>query len=281
MFRRGHGGASIAHTARASGSAQSCARRDLCDDTMDDHSNADFDASHGSIVLDHIRPTVVIRRRGVGPDSGLASVRDEAEERRTAPSPPAASFPSETNAASSRPDASDLDLDDDDDDDELEVAPELEDAGDSEAFEAVSTIVSSSEPATRAATVSPTEKAEARRISIGSTILISKLAALLKTSSGEVAGELVSRGFFEVTTKSIVSREIARVAAGAFGYEVEAPAEVPADATSAPPRRMVRRSPAPPPSRKHRRMAGTSKPGGRKTKPTKARPRLRPARRVA
>lgn len=58
-------------------------------------------------------------------------------------------------------------------------------------------------------------------IPVGPTIAIGTMAKRLGVSSAQVAAELVTRGFFEVTPATVLSRDTARIVANAFGRVVE------------------------------------------------------------
>lgn len=57
-------------------------------------------------------------------------------------------------------------------------------------------------------------------VEVGPTIAVGTIAKRLGLPSGQVAAELVSRGFFEVTPATVLSRETARVVVDVFGRAV-------------------------------------------------------------
>jgi hypothetical protein len=125
-----------------------------------DHPLPDRTASReGPAVLDHIRPTVVVRRHA----AALAAA--------PRPRPPVVETPAPPPP--------------------IRVAP-------------------------------PPEAPPApRRIAIGATIAVAQLADATGRRPGEVAAELVARGFFEVNARTVLPRETARIVAEAFGFGVE------------------------------------------------------------
>ena len=58
-------------------------------------------------------------------------------------------------------------------------------------------------------------------VAVGPTIAVGTMAKRLGLPSAQVAAELVSRGFFEVTPATILTRDTARIVAEAFGHVVE------------------------------------------------------------
>lgn len=140
-------------------------------------------------VLDHIRPTVVVRRRVWEPP---------AELRRPVPPPPSTREVDPGDEDEDDLEDDDLDIDDDDLEDDVALAP-----------------VPAPAPA-----APPPSALIGRMLEVGDTIPLAELAHAMKRSRAEVAAELVGRGFFEVTGKAVLSHEAACVAATAFGWSV-------------------------------------------------------------
>lgn len=147
-------------------------------------------------VLDHIRPTVVVRRRVWEPP---------AELRRPVPPPTATREVDPGDEDDDDLEDDDLDIDDDDLEDDVAVAP---------------VPVPLPMPAPAPAAVPPPSALIGRMLEVGDTIPLAELAHAMKRSRAEVAAELVGRGFFEVTGKAVLSHETACIAATAFGWSV-------------------------------------------------------------
>jgi hypothetical protein len=175
----------------------------------------DHESPEPTTVLDHLRPTVVVRRRividvasaprGAGQGQSCCGTEDEDE------APPSSVF---------APEAYNLI------EDEEEGPP-------SSIF--LPPMLTTTDPvATPAIDPRPT-------IPVGPTIAVGALARLLGTAPMQLAAELVMRGFFEVMPTTILPRETARMIAGAFGRAVEDVAAEPPAAR----KRTARRAPAP------------------------------------
>lgn len=59
------------------------------------------------------------------------------------------------------------------------------------------------------------------KVRVGSSIAIAELARQMQMQTQELVTTLVMRGFFSVTVKSVLPRETARTAATMFGFQVE------------------------------------------------------------
>lgn len=147
------------------------------------------DAVTGHDVLDHIRPTVVVRRRIWEPP---------AELRR-----PSSRVPEALEVDPGDEDEDDDDLDDEEDDDELDDE-----------------VASCAAPPPALSPPSPPPPLRGRTLEVGDAISVATLAQAMGRSRAEIASELVARGFFEVTGKSVLSHEAACAAAAAFGWSV-------------------------------------------------------------
>lgn len=67
-----------------------------------------------------------------------------------------------------------------------------------------------------------------KTIAVGSTITVPELAHRIGVQSAELVATLVAGGFFDVTAKSTLTRDLARAAAWMFGFAVEDGPEEPA-----------------------------------------------------
>jgi hypothetical protein len=153
------------------------------------------DETHPKTILDHVRPTVVVRRRVE------EMPKRTAEDHEDGP-------PSSVDVARALASLRGDDLR------RLDALMKTDD-------DAVTT------------SVAPREAPPSRpTLRIGPTIVLSDLARRMGTTSDELITALVTRGFFSIHAKSALSRETAREAAAAFGWNVEDDPDV-ADTTPA------------------------------------------------
>lgn len=240
-------------------------------------------------VLDHIRPTVVVRRRIWEPPPELrraAAPAPTVETEVEAPAfaekddpPPSSIFlaeghgygpvdPGALGPDSLGPDSLAADSLDPD-----SLAPDTVRAPDTArapasyptpelgATEAPVAAEVAPEPAPRSLRIVPPAEA-APTIHVERSITVGELARALGRRTSEIVAELVTSGFFEITGKTSLTREVARVAARAFGWQVDPPAPPvpPAEESSVALARPVARrrtSPAPRPARARRAAKST------------------------
>ncbi|MCW5834545.1 MAG: hypothetical protein KIS78_19240 [Labilithrix sp.] len=185
----------------------------------------------------HLRPTVVVRRRLVidaaalnaskrGAAAAEAAASDDVEE---APRERASGFFARGSVATEAPP-----------EDEASLRPDAASpSGDEPAYldEPAGDDVGESSPASSPVAARPPIRLEP-------TVGVRAVAEQLGVSAAQVAAELVTRGFFEVTPAATLSFEVARIVAEAFGRSVvEAPASRKRKAPRTPARRpAVRRS---------------------------------------
>jgi hypothetical protein len=175
---------------------------------MDDLSNGrlrvPFSTDHGGCkdvptVLDHLRPTVVVRRPAPRVASSGASA--------LAPTPAARpTTPPRADRA------------------ELREPPAAAPAS----------------PAVDGPAVTPEPSPLRPPLSVGPQIVVSELASRMGRAPAEIAAELVTRGYFEVTPRAVIARAAARLLAEALGFEVHEVDDAPEGAAP---------KPAPPPKR--------------------------------
>jgi hypothetical protein len=140
-------------------------------------------------VLDRVRPTVVVRRRvydvpPAAPKTVTARVRRADEDENSGP-------PSSANVAPAL------------------ASPRVDKR------RRLEEIVSGDEgPAVPSAPPIPT-------LRLGATIALADLASGMGIPKHELVTTLVTRGFFSITVKTLLPREMARTAAGMFGWRVE------------------------------------------------------------
>lgn len=151
----------------------------------------------GSTMIDHIRPTVVVRRR----------VYDVAQEARR------------ENHRAGAPDERELD---EGEPRALSVAP-IPVSASAPALASADTLTAVEPSASRppSSLVAASLPAPQRTVAVGPTIPVAALAQGLGQRAVEVAAELVSRGFFEVTARATITREAAGLVAAVFGFAVE------------------------------------------------------------
>ena len=205
-----------------------------------DYPMRDRESREPTTVLDHLRPTVV-RRRVVVDVAALNQQKRESPaaaepmpERSSGGYPRAGAALEDDGPPSSiiAPEAYDALVDAGDELDEHEEEQEEDDRApstrepDVRAYEALreeevseteGQLQAPAQPSVGAAPV-----ADARpTIPVGPTIAVGTIAKRLGLASAQVAAELVSRGFFEVTPATVLTRETARIVAEAFGRAVE------------------------------------------------------------
>ena len=230
-----------------------------------DYPMRDRESREPTTVLDHLRPTVVVRRRVVVDVATLNQPKLESPSTtETEPVPerssgcyPRASVtldddgaPPSSILAPEGYDAVDEDEDQDGldardaDEQEQDRVPSTREPLDARLDDCVDSEQADSEQPWEAAhppTIEePREQAPRPVIPVGPTIAVGTIAKRLGLPSCQVAAELVSRGFFEVTPATVLTRETARIVAAAFGYDVE---EVPEpEPVKAPRKRTARRA---------------------------------------
>ena len=214
---------------------------------MNRQDNEPIEAAQLTTVLNRLRPTVVVRRR----------VYEVAREHVAAATPLTAPI---AGAA--------FDEDDDEDGppssvnvaralahlraDELHRLEEILSAQDEEERVALSRLAAPTQPSV------PT-------LRVGPAIAVAELARRMAVSTQELVTALVTRGFFDVTFKSTLSRETARAAAWMFGWLVE---DDDNDiAAAAPPKSAKAKRAAPPPKPKAKAKAITKAKAVAKPKP--------------
>lgn len=171
----------------------------------------DAEAKNAMLVLDKVRPTVVVRRRVYEVEKTPANIvpvtMPEEEDVENGP-------PSSINVAralaSLRADelarVEELVRSDD------ELAADAEEDDDPEALSETTEM-----PALESA---PAASGTRRTVRVGKEISIRDLAARMEMSRDELVSTLVSNGFFSITPKSTLPRETAKVAAQIFGWDV-------------------------------------------------------------
>gem|GEM_PF-1581737 len=202
---------------------------------MDHRAPASNASPDVTTVVDHLRPTVVVRRRVYDvaalreeappkPECHFASLSARTEENDDE-SPPSSIFaPPPDRIDDLLAFARELNLpttDDGEDEDE-----EDDDAALSEVAPDTSEVTGDPPRSDAAVEVSPAAPVSAPRVArptvvVGPTIAIGKLAAALGMSAGQLAAELVTRGFFDVGPKTMLPRDAARAVADAYGFDVE------------------------------------------------------------
>ena len=100
-------------------------------------------------------------------------------------------------------------------------------------------------------------------IPVGPTIAVGTVAKLLGLTSAQVAAELVSRGFFEVTPATVLTRDTARIVAELFDHAIEEVAAPEPAKAKAPRKRTARRAA---PAKRTAKTAKTKKRTGRSTR---------------
>lgn len=239
-----------------------------------DYPMRDRESREPTTVLDHLRPTVVRRRVVVdvaalkrskleSPDTNETDTRTEPEATRSSGCYPRANVSPEDDSA---PPSSILAPEGYDALDEEEGEPEDGDTVESERAGGVSAGL---EEETQAAPPSASEAPAVDprpSIPVGPTIAVGTIAKRLGLPSAQVAAELVSRGFFEVTSATVLSRDTARIVADAFGRAVEEVAEperVKPVKVKAPRKRTARRAA---PAKRTSKVAKPKKRTGRSTR---------------
>lgn len=244
-------------------------------------------------VLDHIRPTVVVRRRIWEPPPELrrpvapAPTTEEPSLAEKDDAPPSSIFlaeghgygpvdpdafgPDSLAADSLGPDSLDADSLGPD-----SLAPDTVRAPDTArapatyptpelgATEEPVVAAAAEEPAPRSLRIVPPAAAEPT-VHVETSITVGELASALGRRTSELVAELVTNGFFEITAKTSLTREVARVAARAFGWQVDPPAPpVPSaeESAVAVARPVARRRQAP-------RRQTSARQGGKTTPPAK------------
>jgi len=160
------------------------------------------------LVLDHVRPTVVVRRRIYEPNAKPAEPEEDVEN-----GPPSSVNVARALASLRADELARLEeiVRKDEQIDE-EAAPSSE-AVDSEAVSLVPPI--DTLPV-------PERPAPPRQIlALGREITVVELARRMSLSREEVVTSLVTNGFFSITPKSTLPRETAKVAARIFGWDVQ------------------------------------------------------------
>ena len=201
----------------------------------------DRESREPTTVLDHLRPTVV-RRRVVVDVAALNQQKRESSatteptlERSSGCYPRAGAALEDEGPPSSiiAPEAYDAlgdERDERDERDELDEQEEDDRAPSTRepavrAYEDFREEVGETEGQLRAPAQPSVEAAPVvdprPKIPVGPTIAVGTIAKRLGLSSAQVAAELVSRGFFEVTPATVLTRETARIVAEAFGRAVE------------------------------------------------------------
>ncbi len=227
-----------------------------------DYPMRDRESREPTTVLDHLRPTVVVRRRVV---VDVAALKQQKLERPEDPEP--------SDAGSARASGCYLRAGVASDDESAPpssiIAPEAGGSSEEEALDVRDaqeeaeaafadereqdlppSVRESSGPTHDDVVDAPAHEPTAPQaptvdvrpaIPVGPTIAVGTLAKRLGLPSAQVAAELVSRGFFEVTPATILTRDTARIMADAFGRAVE---EVPEpEPVKAPRKRTARRAP--------------------------------------
>lgn len=264
------------------------------DDSHPSHAARDVDPT----VLDHIRPTVVVRRRVWEPPPELRRPAAQEEPRSFEKNTESPTLESPSLAAATA-------HDDEAPPSSLFLAPEslaeyaagapLDDVFDDEAepsseAPSVTDMAVAPDPVTVVAPEpsslrlvaetqpSPTLPVPAcpttRTVHVGEAIGLASLADAIGRTTGELVAELVTRGFFEVNARTALPRKVASAAARAFGWEIEPPEpEVAAPEESAVALRLVeRRRPSEKPAAKPRAVrtpARAQAPARRTAKSTK------------
>jgi len=167
---------------------------------MNRQDNEPIENAQLTTVLNRLRPTVVVRRR----------VYEVAREHVAAATPLTAPMAGAT-------------FDEDDDEDgppsSVNVARALAHLRADE-LHRLEEILSAQDEEERVAQSAPTQPA-VPTLRIGPAIAVAELARRMAVSTQELVTALVTRGFFDVTFKSTLTRETARAAAWMFGWVVE------------------------------------------------------------
>lgn len=174
--------------------------------------------------LDHVRPTVVVRRRvyepspastrkvihagalPVGSANGSALDIDEDEE---------SGPPSSVNVARALSSLRAHELK------RLDALMSADDDDGAPVSRGPRSMRSSALVAAAAPAAAPIAPPIAPKVRVGSSIAIAELARQMEMQTQELVTTLVMRGFFSVTVKSALPRETARTAATMFGFQVE------------------------------------------------------------
>jgi hypothetical protein len=148
-------------------------------------------------VLDHVRPTVVVRRRIYEPSAVPAAPPDEEID-----SGPPSSVNVARALASLRAD-------------ELARLEEIVRSDDADGAPPAPPVIEAAPESEAPITV------ESRpSVAIGREITVTELARRMALSREDLVASLVTSGFFSITPKSTLPRETAKVAAAAFGWDV-------------------------------------------------------------
>lgn len=189
---------------------------------MDDHSShGDLAETHVRVVLDYISPTVVVRRRsGEASPSARADLarREAIAAAASAPAPSRARVayvaPESTRTPHLRPVKAFVTAEAEAPAPPVSEVPKAAESG---------IQLAGTEEAEETVAAEEAPSAPAKLVVVDKQITVTKLAAEMNVSASDLVSELVCRGFFEVSAKANVSREIAEIGARAFGWQISAP----------------------------------------------------------